>query len=59
MQAYIESKGMSQNDFATLAKTSPRTLYTFRSTGKVRTGTFHDIAAAMGIEFDDLNLTGK
>ncbi len=48
MEAFIEARGMKQADFARRAKTSERTILSFRRTGKVRKDIFRDIATAMG-----------
>ena len=48
MEAYMESKGLGQTEFAVRADTTDRTLRAFRKTGKVRRNTFDAIAKAMG-----------
>jgi hypothetical protein len=54
MEAYIQSKQISQTEFATAADTTERTIRAFRRTGKVRRDIFGGIARAMGIGKDDL-----
>jgi hypothetical protein len=49
MEAYIESKVMSQTSFANQIGTTDRTLRKFRKTGKIRRDIFHTIAKAIGI----------
>jgi hypothetical protein len=48
MEAYMESTGIGQTEFAVQVGTTDRTLRTFRQTGKVRRGIFDAIAKAMG-----------
>lgn len=48
MEAYLESKGIGQTEFANQVGTTDRTLRTFRKTGKVRRDIFKAIAKAMG-----------
>jgi hypothetical protein len=48
MEAYMESRGIGQTEFAVEVGTTDRTLRTFRQTGKVRRDIFNAIAKAMG-----------
>jgi hypothetical protein len=48
MEAYMESNGIGQTEFAGKAGTTDRTLRAFRKTGKVRRDIFDSIARAMG-----------
>jgi len=49
LDAHLESKGISQTDFAREANTTDRTIRNFRKTGKVRRDIFATIAKAMGM----------
>ena len=48
MEAYLESTGKGQTEFAGAAQTTDRTLRSFRATGRVRRDIFDAIAKAMG-----------
>jgi hypothetical protein len=48
MEAYLESNGIGQTEFAVEVGTTDRTLRTFRKTGKVRRDIFDSIATKMG-----------
>jgi 3',5'-cyclic AMP phosphodiesterase CpdA len=48
MEAFLESRGIGQTEFAGRAGTTDRTLRRFRQTGKVRRDIFDAIAKAMG-----------
>ncbi len=54
MEAYLQSKGMSQTAFANQVNTTDRTLRSFRKTGKVRRDIFEAIAKAMGTTTETL-----
>jgi hypothetical protein len=54
MEAYLQSKGISQTDFASSVNTTDRTLRAFRRTGKVRRDIFDAIARAMSITREEL-----
>jgi hypothetical protein len=54
MVAYIESKVMTQTEFASKVGTTDRTLRAFRRTGKVRRDIFDAIARAMGTTREEL-----
>jgi hypothetical protein len=54
MEAYLESKGMSQTTFANQVGTTDRTLRSFRQTGKVRRDIFDSIAKIMNIPKEEL-----
>jgi hypothetical protein len=54
MDAYIDAKGLGQTEFAGLARTTDRTIRSFRKTGKVRRDIFDQIAKAMGITREEL-----
>ena len=54
MEAYIESKVMSQTSFANQIGTTDRTLRGFRKTGKVRRDIFDAIATGMGTTPEEL-----
>jgi hypothetical protein len=48
MEAYMQSKGIGQTEFAVQVGTTDRTLRSFRKTGKVRRDIFDAIAKAIG-----------
>jgi len=54
MEVFIQSKAMSQSEFAVQAGTSDRTLRKFRETGRVRRDIFGKIAQVMGVTLADL-----
>jgi hypothetical protein len=54
MEAYLESKAISQTDFASSVNTTDRTLRAFRKTGRVRRDIFDAIAKAMNITKEEL-----
>jgi hypothetical protein len=54
MEAFCAEKGIGQKQFAAMAKTTDRTLRTFRHSGKVRHDTFGGIAEAMGLTKEEL-----
>jgi hypothetical protein len=54
MEAYLQSTGMGQTEFATQVGTTDRTLRAFRRNGKVRRDIFNNIAKAMGTTREEL-----
>lgn len=54
MEAYLDSNGIGQTEFAIQAQTTTRTLLAFRKSGKVRRDIFANIANAMGLTIEDL-----
>jgi hypothetical protein len=54
LDAYLESTGISQTEFARDAGTTDRTIRSFRKTRKVRRDIFEGIASAMHMDVDKL-----
>jgi hypothetical protein len=54
MQRHLDANGISQREFAAAAKTTDRTIRSFRDSGKTRKDIFRDIATAMGTTPEEL-----
>ena len=54
MEKYIEASGENFTHFAKKIQVDPKTLYTFRKTGKVDKSVFSRIAREMGLSPDQL-----
>lgn len=52
MEAYIQTKGITQTQFSVAVDADPKTLYRFRKTGKVEKSVAIRIANAMGITLE-------
>lgn len=54
MHAYMNKKGLSQTEFGIQARTTDKTIRKFIKTGYVKRSILIDIAAAMGVDKEDL-----
>jgi hypothetical protein len=54
MQAFMDSKGLGQTEFAIRANTTDKTIRKFRQTGMIKRSILADIAKAMGTTKEDM-----
>lgn len=54
LEAYLDAKGLSQTQFAIQIDVDPKTLYRFRTTGKLGKPVAQTIAQAMGLTLEEL-----
>jgi hypothetical protein len=54
MEYFLNAKGIGQTEFASVLKVTDRNLRAFRATGKIKRGTFDEIAAKMGTTREQL-----